>query len=154
MEEEDPELSVAALSLLKKKESSKYTPMDLMANIIRSQIKDKIFNEQVHTHKELVRKKINLEIIKDNMRNKDTKKIINDFARDEDKKFNSTDYKYYRLQQILDQKAKIGFEKNEIKRLQTLRDKELSKTRSEKKQAQINKKYDMLEEDVREEAQK
>ena len=88
------------------------------------------------------------------MRNKDTKKIINDFARDEDKKFNSTDYKYYRLQQILDQKAKIGFEKNEIKRLQTLRDKELSKTRSEKKQAQINKKYDMLEEDVREEAQK
>ena len=73
------------------------------------------------------------------MRNKDTKKIINDFARDEDKKFNSTDYKYYRLQQILDQKAKIGFEKNEIKRLQTLRMKEISKTRSEKKQAQINK---------------
>ena len=88
------------------------------------------------------------------MRNKDTKKIINDFARDEDKKFNSTDYKYYRLQQILDQKAKIGFEKNEIKRLQTLRMKEISKTRSEKKQAQINKKYDMLEEEVREEAQK
>ena len=88
------------------------------------------------------------------MRNKDTKKIINDFARDEDKKFNSTDYKYYRLQQILDQKAKIGFEKNEIKRLQTLRMKEISKTRSEKKHAQINKKYDMLEEEVREEAQK
>ena len=88
------------------------------------------------------------------MRNKDTKKIINDFARDEDKKFNSTDYKYYRLQQILDQKAKIGYEKNEIKRLQTLRMKEISKTRSEKKQAQINKKYDMLEEEVREEAQK
>ena len=88
------------------------------------------------------------------MRNKDTKKIINDFARDEDKKFNSTDYKYYRLQQILDQKAKIGFEKNEIKRLQTMRIKEISKTRSEKKQAQINKKYDMLEEEVREEAQK
>ena len=88
------------------------------------------------------------------MRNKDTKKIINDFARDEDKKFNSTDYKYYRLQQILDQKAKIGYEKNEIKRLQTLRIKEISKTRSEKKQAQINKKYDMLEEEVREEAQK
>ena len=86
------------------------------------------------------------------MRNKDTKKIINDFAKDEDKKFNSTDYKYYRLQQILDQKAKIGFEKNEIKRLQTLRMKEISKTRSEKKQAQINKKYDMLEEEVREEA--
>ena len=98
MEEEDPELSVVALSLLKKKESSTYTAKDLMANILRSQIKDKIFNEQVHTHKELVRKKINLEIIKDNMRNKDTKKIINDFARDEDKKFNSTDYKYYRLQ--------------------------------------------------------
>ena len=88
------------------------------------------------------------------MRNKDTKKIINDFARDEDKKFNSTDYKYYRLQQILDQKAKIGYEKNEIKRLQTMRIKEISKTRSEKKQAQINKKYDMLEEEVREEAQK
>ena len=64
-----------------------------------------------------MRKKINLEIIKDNLRNKDTKKIINDFARDEDKKFHSTDYKYYRLQQILDQKAKIGYEKNEIKRL-------------------------------------
>ena len=88
------------------------------------------------------------------MRNKDTKKIINDFARDEDKKFNSTDYKYYRLQQILDQKAKIGYEKNEIKRLQTMRIKEISKTRSEKKQAQINKKYDMLEDEVREEAQK
>ena len=45
MEEEDPELSVAALSLLKKKESSTYTVKDLMANILRSQIKDKIFNE-------------------------------------------------------------------------------------------------------------
>ena len=45
MEEEDPELSVVALSLLKKKESSTYTAKDLMANILRSQIKDKIFNE-------------------------------------------------------------------------------------------------------------
>ena len=36
MEEEDPELSVVALNLLKKKESSSYTAKELMANILRS----------------------------------------------------------------------------------------------------------------------
>ena len=40
MEDEDNELSVAALSLIKKKESSTYTPLDLMSNIMRSRIKD------------------------------------------------------------------------------------------------------------------
>ena len=154
MEDEDNELSVAALSLIKKKESSTYTPLDLMSNIMRSRIKDQIFNEQVHTHKQLVRQKIHYEIIKDNSRNGDTKKILDLYAKDEDKKFHSTDYKYHRLQQILDQKAKVGWEKSEIKKLQSLRAKELSKTKSEKKQAQINKKYDMLEEDVREQSQK
>ena len=40
MEDEDNELSVAALSLIKKKEPSTYTPLDLMSNIMRSRIKD------------------------------------------------------------------------------------------------------------------
>ena len=45
LQEEDQELSVQALNLLKKKESTTYTAKDLMANMIRSKIKDQIFNE-------------------------------------------------------------------------------------------------------------
>ena len=48
--DEDTELSTTALMLLKRKESKLFTPKDLMARIMRSKVKDSIFNEQVHTH--------------------------------------------------------------------------------------------------------
>ena len=73
-----------------------------------------------------------------------TKEILNEYAKEEDKKFNSKDYKYARIQAILDEKAKIGWEKRELKKLSTLREKELNKTRSDKKQAVINQKYDLM----------
>ena len=48
-----------------------------------------------------------------------TKQILTDYARDEDRKFKTVDYKYSRIQEILDKKAKIGWEKRELKKLGT-----------------------------------
>ena len=41
------ELSTQALSMLKRKPSKLFTPVDLIARIMRSKVKDGIFNEQV-----------------------------------------------------------------------------------------------------------
>ena len=49
-----------------------------------------------------MRQKIDYEIIKDNYRNKVTKKILTDFTQKDDMKFNTKDYKYARIQDILD----------------------------------------------------
>ena len=73
-----------------------------MARIMRSRVKDSIFREEVVTHQQLVRQKLNYEIIKDNYRNKITQKIIEDFTNEEDTKMRTIDYKYARIQKILD----------------------------------------------------
>ena len=46
-----------------------------------------------------------------------TKQILKVFAKEEDKKLKTKDYKYARIQEMLDEKAKIGWEQKELKKL-------------------------------------
>ena len=73
-------LDTAALNLLKRKDPKLYSPNDLVANMMRSKLKDSIFKEEVKQNQQLVRAKINYEIIKDNYRNKATYEILRDFT--------------------------------------------------------------------------
>ena len=68
-----------------------------MNRLMRNKIKESIFKEEVVTQQEMLRQKLEYEIIKDNHRNRATKKILTDYAQEEGKKIKPMDYKYARI---------------------------------------------------------
>ena len=64
---------------------------------MRNMVKESIFKEEVLAQQEMLRQKIEYEIIKDNYRNRATKTILNEYAQEEGKKIKPMDYKYAKI---------------------------------------------------------
>lgn len=141
---DDVETNIMAAKMLKGKVAGQYTPLDLVSRMMKDKVKDSIFREEVATHQNLVRQKLDYEILKDNHRNKVTKTILNEFANDENRKLENRDFKFARFQAMIDKRKQLGWEKSELKKLETKRLEEIGKTRSKFKQQKINEKYDLL----------
>jgi len=92
------ETNKIASKLLKGKQAGQFTPIDLVSRLMRDKVKDSIFREEVATHQNLVRQKLDYEILRDNHRNKNTKKILIEYANDENRKLETKDFKYAHFQ--------------------------------------------------------
>ena len=53
---------------------------DVTNMMLRSKLKEKIFEEKLQTHVELVRRKLDFDIIKDNHENRVTQQILDNFT--------------------------------------------------------------------------
>ena len=141
---DDLETNMMAAKMLKGKVAGQYTPLDLVSRMMKDKVKDSIFREEVTTHQNLVRQKLDYEILKDNHRNKVTKVILNEFANDETRRLETKDFKYARFQAMIDKRKQLSWEKEELKKLEAKRLEEIGKTRSQFKRGKINEKYDLL----------
>ena len=74
---------------------------------LRNKLKDKIFEEKLHTHVELVRRKLDFEIIKDNHENVVTQLILDKFA-DTEGGLPGSNYKYQKIQALLEKHREMA----------------------------------------------
>lgn len=68
--------------------------------IFRNKVKEKIFDEKLATHLELMRRKLDFEIIKDNHNNRVTQQILDRFT-DVKAGMPGSQFKYQKIQELL-----------------------------------------------------
>ena len=73
-----------------------FNAKELSAMMFRSKIKEKIFQEKLETHVELIRRKLDFNVIRDNHQNKCTQQILDRFT-DLRQGMPGTNYKYIKL---------------------------------------------------------
>ena len=66
---------------------------------MRMNLREKIFDEKLKTNMELIRRRLDFEVIKDNYENKVTQEILDKYA-DLDQGLPGTNFKYQKIQQL------------------------------------------------------
>ena len=73
---------------------------------MRMNLKEKIFEEKLKINMELIRRKLDFEVIKDNYENKVTQEILNRYA-DTDAGLPGTTFKYQKIQELVKARKEI-----------------------------------------------
>ena len=76
------------------------TYTDQLTKAMRMNLKEKIFDEKLKINMELIRRKLDFEVIKDNYENKVTQEILNRYA-DTDAGLPGTTFKYQKIQELV-----------------------------------------------------
>ena len=106
--------------------------------MFRSKIKEKIFQEKLETHVELIRRKLDFNVIRDNHTNKCTQQILDKFT-DLRQGMPGTNYKYIKLQELIQQRnaeLRLNAERAKLER-EEAKAKEKAKTKFEKRAAEL-----------------
>ena len=91
-----------------KQAHAKFSIQEMNAMMFRSKLKEKIFEEKLQTHVELIRRKLDFEVIKDNHENRVTQTILDRFT-DLKAGMPGTNFKYQKISALL-QKRKDEME--------------------------------------------
>ena len=106
--------------------------------MFRSKIKEKIFQEKLETHVELIRRKLDFNVIRDNHQNKCTQQILDKFT-DLRQGMPGTNFKYIKLQELIQMRnaeLRLNAERAKLEREEKTA-KEKAKTKFEKRATEL-----------------
>ena len=129
------------MQLLSAQPHQKFSIQELNAMMFRSKLKEKIFEEKLQAHVELIRRKLDFEVIKDNHENNVTQEILDRFT-DLKAGLPGTNFKYQRIAE-LNQRRREEMEKTRLEeKLQRDMEREMKRERTDKGRRKIELKYE------------
>ena len=115
-----------------------FNAKELAGMAMRSKIKEKIFYDKLETHVELIRRKLDFTVIRDNQQNKTTQQILDRFT-DLRAGMPGTNYKFIKLQELINQRnaeLRLNAERAKLER-EEIKAREKAKTKFERKAVDI-----------------
>ena len=115
----------------------KFNMQELTNIMVKQKLKEKIFEQKVQTYIELVRRKLDVEIIKDNFQNEKTKEVLDQFTFDESSR-NRYNFRSHKFKEVLEQREDQLVRLEAERRMHEQYNKELlhSSTQREKRQVE------------------
>ena len=109
--------------------------------MFRAKLKDKIFEEKLQTHVELIRRKLDFEVIKDNHENNVTQEILDRFT-DLKAGMPGTTFKYQRIAELLKRRRDEMEKTRQEEKLKRDMEREMKRERTDKGRRKIELKYE------------
>ena len=109
--------------------------------MFRSKLKEKIFEEKLQAHVELIRRKLDFEVIKDNHENNVTQEILDRFT-DMKAGMPGTNFKYQRIADLVQRRREEMERTRQEEKLQRDMEREMKRERTDKGRRKIELKYE------------